>query len=187
MFVTTATVGVSARNERSYSSASTTYRRSLPPRKFPDHDPTRPPTSAVGSRPAAARASAVMTVVVVFPCVPATPTNSRPRVTSPSASARRTTGTLHSRARNSSGWSFGMADVTTRARAPETCAGSCVPTLIPSRRRSSTPVGFTSHPVTFTPRRTNSSARALMPAPAIPTKCTGLGSAESRSGMGGGI
>ena len=71
MFVTTATVGDSARNERSYSSASTTYSRSPPARRFPSHAATRPPTSAVGSRPAAASAVAVITVVVVLPCVPA--------------------------------------------------------------------------------------------------------------------
>ena len=35
MLLTTATVGVSARNERSYSSASTTYRRSLPAMQIP--------------------------------------------------------------------------------------------------------------------------------------------------------
>ena len=34
MFVTTATVGVSARKDRSYSSASTTYNRSLPAREI---------------------------------------------------------------------------------------------------------------------------------------------------------
>ena len=43
--------------------------------QVPSHADTRPPTSAVGSRPAAAKAVAVMTVVVVLPCVPATPTS----------------------------------------------------------------------------------------------------------------
>src|ERR1043165_7833880 len=78
MFVTTATVGVRARKDRSYSSASTTNSLSEPNLRFPPHDPTRPPTTPVGSRPAAASASVVITVVVVFPCVPAMATRSPP-------------------------------------------------------------------------------------------------------------
>ena len=44
MFVTTATVGDSARNERSYSSASTTKRSALPARRLPPQLVTRAPT-----------------------------------------------------------------------------------------------------------------------------------------------
>ena len=46
-----------------------------------------------------ASASVVMTVVVVFPCVPAMATRSPPLTASPSASARRITGIPRSRAR----------------------------------------------------------------------------------------
>src|SRR6185437_7326333 len=70
-FVIVATVGESARNDRSYSSASTTNSSSPPRLRLPDHDATRPPTTPVGLRPAALSASVVITVVVVFPCVPA--------------------------------------------------------------------------------------------------------------------
>src|SRR5688572_10635011 len=58
-----ATVGDIARKERSYSSASTTYSVLDPGRRLPSHRVTRAPTSAVGSRPADARASAVIAVV----------------------------------------------------------------------------------------------------------------------------
>ena len=49
MLVITETVGESVRNERSYSSASTTKRRSPPNRRFPPQAGTRPPTRPVGS------------------------------------------------------------------------------------------------------------------------------------------
>ena len=55
--------------------------------------------------------------------------------------------------------------------APSTCDGSwpCI-TLIPMRSRSAAAAVLVSHPVTACPRRANSSASALIPAPAMPTK-----------------
>ena len=44
-------------------------------------------------------------------------------------------------------------------------------------------LGLASHPVTAIPRRANSSASALIPAPAMPTKWTGRGSCASKSVM----
>ena len=63
-------------------------------------------------------------------------------------------------------------------------AVSSAVTAMPNRRRSSSWDGCASHPVTAAPRRANSSARALIPAPAMPTKWTGRGSATERRGMG---
>ena len=147
--VTTATVGVSARKDRSYSSASTTWTAKPPGRRLPPQAPTRPPATPVGSRPAAASASVVITVVVVLPCVPAIATSSPPLTASASASARRITGMPSDRARSTSGWSRGSADVTTSARAPATCAGSWpVATEIPKRPRSPVASPVASHPVT---------------------------------------
>ena len=126
----------------------------------------------------------MITVVVDLPWVPATATSVPPLTAIPRASARLTTGSPRARAATSSGWSRGMAEVTTTACAPATCAGSwprC--TSMPARWRSSTPAGAASHPVTATPRRRNNSASALIPAPAMPTKCTGRRSAGSKGGI----
>src|SRR6266513_3150167 len=81
--------GVSDKNARSYSSASTTYSSRPPTRALPPHRATRPPASPVGSRPAAAHASVAITVVVVLPCVPATATTVPPATACPRSSARR--------------------------------------------------------------------------------------------------
>src|SRR6185312_4547421 len=80
----------------------------------------------------------------------------------------------------------GTADVTTRARIPAMCAGSCpAATGTPRRTRSGAPAGLASQPVTRAPRRTRSSASALMPAPAAPMKWTGRGSERSMRGIDG--
>src|SRR5205085_1587752 len=161
------------------SSASTTYKSRPPTRALPPHPATRPPASPVGSRPAAANASVTITVVVVFPCVPATATTVPPATAWLRASARRTTGTPRARARSSSGWSPGTAAVTTTARAPTTCPGSC-PRHIPTPRaaKSAAPEGSLSQPVIVTPCCLARSARPLMPAPAIPMKWIGRGARE---------
>ena len=123
MLVTTATVGVSARNERSYSSASTTYRRSPPAQQIPfprGHaaaDERRGVATRRGERDRRHDGRRRLAVRA------RDGDELAPAVTSPSASARRITGTPSSRARTSSGWSFGIADVTTSARAPSTCDG----------------------------------------------------------------
>ena len=79
-------------NERSYSSASTTYRLSPPRRRLPPQAGTRAPTKPVGSSPAAASTAVVSVVVVVLPCVPAMPTTVPWFTMAPSACARLSTG-----------------------------------------------------------------------------------------------
>ncbi len=51
-----------------------------------------PPLITVGSIPPASSRAAIIEVVVVLPCVPATATVSLSRISSASISARRTTG-----------------------------------------------------------------------------------------------
>src|SRR6266542_2983822 len=64
-------VGVSLRNVPSDSSASATRNSPRPSRALVPRPCTRPPTTTVGSRPAAPSTAATMEVVVVLPCVPA--------------------------------------------------------------------------------------------------------------------
>ena len=52
----------------------------------------RPPITAVGSSPARSSTSAIIDVVVVLPCEPATATENRRRISSASISARGITG-----------------------------------------------------------------------------------------------
>ena len=72
MFVITAIVGNSFRNDRSLSSASATMYSPLPSRALLPKALTRPPMTAVGSSPARSSTNAIIDVVVVFPCEPAT-------------------------------------------------------------------------------------------------------------------
>jgi hypothetical protein len=51
-----------------------------------------PPLTTVGSSPPASSRAATIEVVVVLPCVPATPTENCSRISSASISARRTSG-----------------------------------------------------------------------------------------------
>ena len=164
-------MGDNARNERSYSSASTTYSALPPERALPRHLATRPPTIPVGSRPAAANRSVIITVVVVLPCVPETATTVPPSTTACRASARLRTGSPDSRAAISSGWSGWTAEVCITARAPLMCRGSWPSkSPAPAKSTSRTAPGSTSHPVTTTPRCCVMSASAPIPAPPIPMK-----------------
>ena len=72
MLVITAIAGDSLRNERSLSSASATMCSPLPSRALLPKARSRPPMTAVGSSPARSRASAIIEVVEVLPCAPAT-------------------------------------------------------------------------------------------------------------------
>ena len=74
IFVTTAIVGYSIRNDRSLSSASVTNHSELPSFAFEPSVSTTPPTTVVGSNPAWPRMVATIEVVEVFPCVPETAT-----------------------------------------------------------------------------------------------------------------
>ena len=153
-------------------------RRRRAARCRPSCRPGRPRARSDAS-PAAASASVVMTVVVVLPCVPAIPTTVRARPTSSaSASFRGTTGMPSSRAPRPvpDGPPARPRSPPRRGR-PPTCAGSwpCRPRRRArrDRRHRRDPV---SQPLTATPRRRAMRARALIPAPPMPTKCTGRGS-----------
>lgn len=73
----------------------------------------------VGSKPPASSSVATMVVVVVLPCVPATATFERRRMSSASISARRTMGNPRRRASSSSGLPFLIAvEITTTPASP---------------------------------------------------------------------
>ena len=78
----------------------------------------------VGSSPPSASTEATRLVVVVLPCVPATAIAERKRISSPSISARGTTGTRCASARATSGLSSETAVETTTTSAPLTCEAS---------------------------------------------------------------
>ena len=92
MFVITAIVGDSFRNDRSLSSASATISSPRPSRALLPNALSRPPITAVGSSPARSSTSAIIDVVVVLPCAPATAMPKRSRISSASISARGITG-----------------------------------------------------------------------------------------------
>ncbi len=72
---------------RSDSSPSTTSQPS-PARALPPSCGSSAPTSIAGSRPVSASANAIIPVVVVFPCAPATTIDRRSETSSASSSAR---------------------------------------------------------------------------------------------------
>ena len=77
----------------------------------------------VGSSPPSASTLATRLVVVVLPCVPATAIEYRKRISSPSISARLTTGMRRSSAEAISGLPASTALDTTTTSAPATFAG----------------------------------------------------------------
>src|SRR6185312_7127300 len=174
MFVITAIVGYSFRNERSLSSASATIRSPLPSRALLPNALSRPPITAVGSSPALSSTSAIIDVVVVLPWLPATAIEYLSRISSASISARGITGICRRAASRTSGFAGRTADETTTTSASPTCAASCpCMTRMPSvSSRSVTADFFMSDPLTAYPRFASSSAMPLMPMPPMPTKCT---------------
>jgi hypothetical protein len=116
-FVTIAASNPRRRNVPSLSSASTT---SHSPASSPAFDPTSLsslPTRKLGCRSAARRMSVIIDVVVVLPCVPATP-RARRVVTMPaSASARDRTGMPARSAATTSTFVRGTAELNTTASA----------------------------------------------------------------------
>ena len=123
MFVITA-VGNSFRNDRSLSSASATISSPRPSRALLPNALSRPPITAVGSRPARSSISAIIDVVVVLPCAPATAIAKRRRISSASISARGITGIFRRTASTTSGFRAFTADVTTTTSAPLTCSAA---------------------------------------------------------------
>ena len=86
---------------------------------------SRPPITAVGSRPARSSTSAIIDVVLVLPCAPATAMPNRSRISSASSSARGITGIRRARAAASSGLSGRTADENTTTSASPTFAAAC--------------------------------------------------------------
>ncbi len=109
MLVIAAIVGVRRRNEPSLSSASATSMSPAPSRAFEPSAAMRPPTTTVGSKPAARSTVATSDVVVVLPCEPAIATPYFTRISSASISARGMTGVPSSRASTISGFSWLIA------------------------------------------------------------------------------
>ncbi len=86
---------------------------------------TRPPTTTVGSKPAAFIIEATIEVVVVLPWLPAIAIPNFNRINSASNSPRGITGICKRRASATSALSASSADVTTTAFAPATFPASC--------------------------------------------------------------
>ena len=120
MFVITAIVGNSFRNDRSLSSASATINSPRPSRALLPNALSRPPITAVGSSPARSSTSAIIDVVVVLPCAPATAMLNRSRISSASISARGITGICRRAASPTSGFVGRTADDTTTTSASPT-------------------------------------------------------------------
>ena len=150
MFVITAIDGDSFRNERSLSSASATMYSPRPSRALLPNALSRPPITAVGSSPARSSTSAIIEVVLVLPCAPATAMPKRSRISSASISARGITGIRRPRASTSSGLSGRTADENTTTSAPPTLPAACpMRTVTPSdSSRSVTAERFASDPDT---------------------------------------
>ena len=122
MLVITAMVGQSMRNDRSLSSASATMYSPRPSRALLPNALSRPPITAVGSTPARSSTSAIIEVVVVLPCEPATAIENRSRISSASISARGITGMPRRAASTISGFDARTADENTTTSASATCA-----------------------------------------------------------------
>ena len=97
--MTTAISGRSRSTVRSDSSPSTTSQPSPAP-ALPPSCAISPPTSQAGSRPSSASTKAIIPVVVVFPCAPATTIERRSETSSARKSARDRPGDGRIRARD---------------------------------------------------------------------------------------
>src|SRR5687768_10778404 len=175
MFVITAIDGHSIRNERSLSSASATMYSPRPSRAPLPNAFSLPPITASGSRPLRSSTNAIIDVVVVLPCAPATAIEKRIRINSASISARGITGTPRRLASTTSGLVGRTADETTTTSASPTFAAACPSWTATRKPAASLRVAsdpLRSDPLTSYPRFASSSAIPLMPLPPIPTKCT---------------
>ena len=118
MFVTTAMVGDIFRNDPSLSSASATIKSPCPRRALEPMLFNFPPITTVGSRPPFSRTEAIIDVVDVFPCAPATATLYFKRISSASISALGITGIDISLAAVTSGFFSSIAEDTTTTSEP---------------------------------------------------------------------
>jgi hypothetical protein len=80
------------RKERSYSHASATKYSESPTPDPPPSCGTSPPMTKLGSTPSSRKARAIMAVMVVLPCVPATAIPVRSRIRMPNILAYLMTG-----------------------------------------------------------------------------------------------
>ena len=172
MFVMTAKRGESFKNDRSLSSASATRYLPRPSLALLPNELTRPPITTVGSRPATSSTRAIIDVVVVLPCAPATAIPWRSCMSSARTSARATTGKPRSRAATISGLVDRTADEYTTSSTSLTLRASCPCVMrAPSdSSRSVMSVRCISDPLTTYPRLTSSSAMPLIPMPPMPMK-----------------
>ena len=155
MLVITAIDGHNMRNDRSLSSASATMYSPRPSRALLPKALSRPPITAVGSSPPRSSTSAIIDVVLVLPCDPATAIENRSRISSASISARGITGIPRSRGRHDlrvarphrrrDHHDVRVADVT-RLRAPRTPSRRT-----PVRSRAVTSERLASDPLTAYP------------------------------------
>ena len=132
MLVITAIVAGSLTIVPSDSSASATIQSPLPWRALEPQALMMPPLTTVGSRPAVSSTCAISDVVVVLPCVPPTAIDHFRRISSPSISARRTTGISSLRAATTSGLSgFTAEEITTTWASPRLASSWPIATEMP--------------------------------------------------------
>ena len=159
---------------RSYSSASTTNASPCPARAFVFRLMGVAPMMKLGSSSASIKIVAIMLVVVLLPCVPATAMPTRSCINAFNTSPRCHTFNPRFFASTNSGSSGLMAldgaSTNVPTSIPSKCATSCPTNVsIPSAfNASNIALGLPSQPVTVTPRPCSTRAIALMPAPPMP-------------------
>ncbi len=172
--VTTASSGRASRNDPSLSSASTTASSPAPTWALPP-SASSAPRAHDGSTPHARAPAVSSAAVVVLPCVPVIATVRRSSKAAARAAARRSTCSPgRARAAASSGCAGGIAVEYTTVSAESRCSAECPSTTVAPAARSACSVGDSrcSQPLTEIPRSSRTRASALMPAPAIPMRCT---------------
>ena len=113
-----------------------------------------------------------MLVVVVLPCVPATPMPCCPSIKGPRKSLRLTTGMPAAWAAATSGFSAGTADEISTRSAPRTYSARWPRKIVAPRLASSWVASFSnwSEPETVNPSSRSRPAMADNPDPPIPTR-----------------
>src|SRR3954470_13127473 len=156
-FRRTAISGRSAATERSDSSPSTTS-HPAPACALPPSCGISPPIRYAGSSPSRSRQNAIIPLVVVLPCAPATTIDRRSETSSASKSAR---------GRPSTRPAYAVDTYDSQPAGGEGGSGESV-TAIAGSRCARYGVSWRSQPATSAPHACASSAYALMPAPPIP-------------------
>src|SRR3954463_10893839 len=149
--------GRSSATDRSDSSPSTTS-SPLPARALPPSWGISPPIRKAGSSPSRSRQNAIIPLVVVFPCAPATTIERRSETSSATSSARGRPATRPA---------YAVDTYDSHPSGGDGGSGEIV-TAISVSRCARYGVSLRSHPATSAPHACASSAYALMPAPPIP-------------------